>query len=158
MEIESKDLLESRDRKQRNYNTFLTAFVAVTFTVALLQGVGFVIFYAHFQTANIALEARIAAVEARELAVSALEAAPSDSNTGETPSTSAKLYRVSPSHYSTADACTLTYIDSSTPYTTQFSHNRRTHSAACSSTIAIACLVHYLHVLPSFRNREEVSE
>ena len=94
MEIESKDLLESRDRKQRNYNTFLTAFVAVTFTVALLQGVGFVIFYAHFQTANIALEARIAAVEARELAVSALEAAPSDSNTGETPSTSAELYSV----------------------------------------------------------------
>ena len=98
---------ESKDRKQRNYNTFLTAFVAVTFTLALLQGVGLVIFYSHFQVANTALEARIAAVEARELAVAALEAAPSDSNTGEAPGTSAELYRVSPSHCSTVDACTL---------------------------------------------------
>ena len=86
--------LERKDRKQRNYNTFLTAFVAVTFTVALLQGVGLLFFYSHFQVANTALEARIAAVEARELAVSALEAAPSNSNTGETPGTSAELYSV----------------------------------------------------------------
>ena len=76
--------LESKDRKQRNYNTFLTVFVAVTFTVALLQGVGLVIFYSHFQAANNALEARIVAVEARELAVSGLEM-PASSNTGESP-------------------------------------------------------------------------
>ena len=69
--------LESKDRKQRNYNTFLTVFVAVTFTVALLQGVGLVIFYSHFQAANNALEARITAFEAGEPAV------PASSNTGE---------------------------------------------------------------------------
>ena len=81
--------LESKDRKQRNYNTFLTVFVAVTFTVALLQGVGLVIFYTHFQAANNALEARVAAVEARELAVASLEV-PASSNTGEPPATNAK--------------------------------------------------------------------
>ena len=75
--------IESKDRKQRNYNTFLTASTAVNFTVALLLGVGLVIFYAHFQATNIALEARIAAIEARELAAAGLEVA-SDTNTGET--------------------------------------------------------------------------
>ncbi len=75
--------IESKDRKQRNYNTFLTASTAVNFTVALLLGVGLVIFYAHFQATNIALEARIAAIEARELAAAGLEVA-SDINTGET--------------------------------------------------------------------------
>ena len=72
--------IESKDRKQRNYNTFLTASTAVNFTVALLLGVGLVIFYAHFQATNIALEARIAAIEARELAAAGLEV-PSDTNT-----------------------------------------------------------------------------
>ena len=76
--------LESKDRKQRNYNTFLTVFVAVTFTVALLQGVGLIFFYTHFQAANNALEARITAVEARELAVSGLEV-PASGNKGESP-------------------------------------------------------------------------
>ena len=74
--------IESKDRKQRNYNTFLTASTAVNFTVALLLGVGLVIFYAHFQATNNTLEARIAAIEARELAAAGLEVA-SDTNTGE---------------------------------------------------------------------------
>ena len=68
--------LKSKDRKKRNYKTFLTASTAVNFTVALLLGVGLVIFYT-------SLEARIAAIEARELAAAGLEVA-SDTNTGET--------------------------------------------------------------------------
>ena len=60
---------ESKERKQRNYNTFLTAFVAVTFTVALLEGVGLVVSYAHFQNENLDLETRIAALEMRVLGV-----------------------------------------------------------------------------------------
>lgn len=75
---------ESKERKQRSYNTFLTVFVAVTFTVALLEGAGIVLFYSHFQGANIALEARIAAIEARELAVPTVELA-TEGSTGETP-------------------------------------------------------------------------
>jgi len=86
--------IESKDRKQRNYNTFLTASTAVNFTVALLLGVGLVIFYAHFQATNIALEARIAAIEARELAAAGLEVA-SDTDTGETVGTRTELYSVS---------------------------------------------------------------
>ena len=68
--------IESKDRKKRNYKMFLTASTAVNFTVALLLGVGLVIFYT-------SLEARIAAIEARELAAAGLEVA-SDTNTGET--------------------------------------------------------------------------
>ena len=86
--------IESKDRKQRNYNTFFTASTAVNFTVALLLGVGLVIFYAHFQATNIALEARIAAIEARELAAAGLEVA-SDTDTGETVGTRTELYSVS---------------------------------------------------------------
>lgn len=65
--------LDSKERKQRNCNTFLTTFVAVTFTVALLQGVGLVIFYTHFQSANAALEARVTVLEERILAKSSSE-------------------------------------------------------------------------------------
>ena len=86
--------IESKDRKQRNYNTFLTASTAVSLTVALLLGAALVIFYAHFQATNAALEARIAAIEARELAAAGLEVA-SDTDTGETPGTSTELYSVS---------------------------------------------------------------
>lgn len=82
---------ESKERKQRHYNTFLTAFVAVTFTVALLEGAGLIIFYTHFQGANVALEARIAAIEARELAVSTVELRTAG-NTGETPPTHVNQY------------------------------------------------------------------
>lgn len=60
---------ESKERKQRNYNTFLTAFVAVTFTVALLEGVGLAVSYAHFKNENLDLETRIAAIEMRVLSV-----------------------------------------------------------------------------------------
>ena len=84
--------LESKDRKQRKYNTFLTASTAVNFTVAVMLGVGLVIFYAHFQATNIALEARIAAIEARDLAAAGLEVA-SDIDTGKTLGTT-ELYRV----------------------------------------------------------------
>ena len=54
---------DSKERKQKNCNAFLTAFVAVTFTVALLEGVGLAIFYSHFQSTNTALEARISGLE-----------------------------------------------------------------------------------------------
>ena len=81
---------ESKERKQRSYNTFLTAFVAVAFTVALLEGVGLIFFYTHFQSTNTALETRIAAIEARELAVSGLEVS-SEASTSETPATNAEL-------------------------------------------------------------------
>ena len=60
---------DSKERKQRNCNTFLTTFVAVTFTVALLQGAGIVIFYTHFQNANTALEARVTVLEETILAL-----------------------------------------------------------------------------------------
>ena len=68
--------LESKDRKKRNYKTFLTAFTTVNFTVTLLLGVVLVIFYT-------SLETRITAIEAREMAAAGLEVA-SDTNTGET--------------------------------------------------------------------------
>ena len=104
--------LKSKDRKKRNYKTFLTASTAVNFTVALLLGVGLVIFYAHFQATNNTLEARIAAIEARELAAAGLEVA-SDTDTGETPGTSTELYSVSAlllmhAHISHAYTYTLT--------------------------------------------------
>ena len=72
--------LESKERKQRNYNTFLVAFVAVTFTVALLEGVGLIVFYAHFQNANTAIADEMQELGAR---VSTLEV-PSVGSTGET--------------------------------------------------------------------------
>ena len=72
---------DSKEQKQRSYITFLTAFVAVTFTVALLEGAGLIVFYAHFQNANSAVETRIAAIEMRVLGVSTLEV-PSDGSTG----------------------------------------------------------------------------
>lgn len=75
--------LDRKERKQRNYNTFLTAFVAVTFTVALLEGVGLIISYAHFQNANTriaVLESQILDIQARVLA---LEVSPLDSSPGE---------------------------------------------------------------------------
>ena len=61
--------LDSKERKQKNCNTFLTAFVAVTFTVALLEGVGLIVFYSHFQSTNTALEARITGLEQKVLAL-----------------------------------------------------------------------------------------
>ena len=79
---------ESKDRKQRHWNTFLTAFVAVTFTVALLEGAGLIIFYTHFQAENAALETRIATLETRELAPNTVEMV-TESSTGETPTTHA---------------------------------------------------------------------
>ena len=83
--------LDSRERKQRHYNTFLTAFVAVTFTVAILEGAGLILFYTHFQGANAVMEARIAAIEARELAASTVEMV-TESSTGETPPTHVNQY------------------------------------------------------------------
>lgn len=61
--------LDSKERKQKNCNTFLTAFVAVTFTLALLEGVGLIIFYSHFQSTDTALEARISGLEQSILAL-----------------------------------------------------------------------------------------
>lgn len=61
--------IESKERKQRNWNTFLTAFIAVTFTVALLEGVGLILFYSHFQSENTALETKILSLEERVLAL-----------------------------------------------------------------------------------------
>ena len=97
--------LESKDRKKRNYKTFLTAFTTVNFTVTLLLGVVLVIFYT-------SLETRITAIEARELAAAGLEVA-SDTDTGETPGTSTELYSVSAlllmhAHISHAYTYTLT--------------------------------------------------
>ena len=76
---------ESKERKQRHYNTFLTAFVAVTFTVALLEGAGLIIFYTHFQAENAALETRIATLELPPNTVEMV----TESSTGETPTTHA---------------------------------------------------------------------
>ena len=60
---------DSKERKQRNWNTFLTVFIAVTFTVALLEGVGLILFYSHFQSENTALENKILGLEERVLAL-----------------------------------------------------------------------------------------
>ena len=84
---DKQDLMEfeSKERKQRHYNTFLTAFVAVTFTVALLEGAGLIIFYTHFQAENAALETRIATLEYPPNTVEMV----TESSTGETPTTHA---------------------------------------------------------------------
>ena len=78
--------LDRKEQKQRNYyNTFLTAFVIVTFTLALLEGAGLIFSYAHFQNANTriaVLESQVLEVQAR---VSALEVLPLDSSQGESP-------------------------------------------------------------------------
>ena len=90
---DKQDLMEfeSKERKQRHYNTFLTAFVAVTFTVALLEGAGLIIFYTHFQAETAGLETRIATLEARELAAKTVEMA-TESSKGETPPTLVQLH------------------------------------------------------------------
>ena len=77
--------LDSKEQKQRNCNAFLTAFVAITFTVALLEGAGLIFSYAHFQNANTriaVLESQVLEVQAR---VSALEVSPLDSSQGDSP-------------------------------------------------------------------------
>ena len=57
--------LDSKERKQRNWNTFLTVFVSVTFTLALLEGAGLIVSYAYIQNSN----NRIAVLESRVLGV-----------------------------------------------------------------------------------------
>ena len=82
--------LNSKEQKQRNWNTFLMVFVAVTFTLALLEGVGLVVSYAHFQNVNTEIanvNTRIAVLESQVLSlrsgVPTLEVPSSDGSPGE---------------------------------------------------------------------------
>ena len=58
------------ERKQKGCSLstgFLAAFTAVTFTLALLEGAGLVIFWTHFQSTEMVLQGRIDALNSQVL-------------------------------------------------------------------------------------------